>query len=320
MKAEKVVDITLMYEFRDLPPMKNPLHYIQSHPNRCMAMLGISYDNFQQLLEQAKLAHQHYQEEKEKQKIRVNLKGGGRHNSLSIDEGVCLTLFYLRQPQNFEVLGLNFGVSKTTANDTFHYWLMTLRCILPASLLEQAERNGAELSKILQELEEYRLLVDSFEQDRERPSDNDIQKKYYSGKKRRHTFKNQVIGLPKGDDIIDITVGERGPESDITLFRVQRNNFSERQLFAGDKAYIGEENILTPHKKPKNGELTALQKEENRVFSSSRIFIEHLIRRIRIFSISRIRFPLKSVCYCEVILTVCGLVRLNLSTLEYSSI
>ena len=80
MKAEKVVDITLMYEFKDLPPMKNPLYYIQSHPNRCMAMLGISYDNFQQLLEQAKLAHQRYQEEEEKQKIRVNLKGGGRHN------------------------------------------------------------------------------------------------------------------------------------------------------------------------------------------------------------------------------------------------
>ena len=50
MKAEKVVDITLMYEFKDLPPMKNPLHYIESHPNRCMAILGLSYDDFQQLL------------------------------------------------------------------------------------------------------------------------------------------------------------------------------------------------------------------------------------------------------------------------------
>ena len=300
--------------------MKNTLDYIQSKPNRCIAMLGLSYDNFEQLLEQAKQAHLHYQNGKEKQKIRVNAKGGGRHNSLSIDEAICLTLFYLRQAPSFEVLGLNFGVSKTTANDIFHYWLMILRCILPASLLEQAGRNGEDLGKILQELEDYRLLVDSFEQDRERPSDNDIQKKYYSGKKKRHTFKDQVIGLPKGDDIIDITVGHRGPESDITLFRVQQKNFSEKQLFAGDKAYIGEENILTPHKKPKNGELTTLQKEENRVFSSSRIFIEHLIRRIRIFSIARIRFPLKSDNYCQVILTVCGLVRLNLGTLEYSSI
>ena len=300
--------------------MKNPLHYIQSKPNRCIAMLGLSYDDFEQLLEQAKLAHYRYQDEKEKQKIRVNAKGGGRRNSLSIDEGICLTIFYLRQAPNFEVLGLHFGVSKTTANDTFHYWLTILRRILPASLLEQAERNGDDLSKILQELEEYRLLVDSFEQDRERPSDNDIQKKYFSGKKKRHTFKNQVIGLEKGDDIIDITVGKRGPESDITLFRVQQKNFSEQQLFAGDKAYVGEENISTPHKKPKNGELTTNQKEENRIFSGSRIFIEHLIRRIRIFPISHIRFPLKSDCYCEVILTVCGLVRLTLGALEYSSI
>ena len=86
-----------------------------------MAMLGLSYDDFEQLLEQTKVAHHQFQDEEEKQKIRVNAKGGGRHNSLSIDESVCLTIFYLRQAPSFEVLGLNFGVSKTTANDTFHY-------------------------------------------------------------------------------------------------------------------------------------------------------------------------------------------------------
>ena len=30
--------------------------------------------------------------------------------------------------------------------------------------------------------------------------------------------KNQVIGLPKGNDIINMIVGKREPESDITLF------------------------------------------------------------------------------------------------------
>jgi len=41
---------------------------------------------------------------------------------------------------------------------------------------------------------------------------------------------------------------------------------------------VGEQQITTPVKKPKNGELTKLQTEENRTLSSNRIFVEHLIR------------------------------------------
>ncbi len=42
----------------------------------------------------------------------------------------------------FEVLGLHFGVSKTQANDTFHYWIKILRT-KPASLLEQVDTNDS---------------------------------------------------------------------------------------------------------------------------------------------------------------------------------
>ncbi|MEJ6479847.1 transposase family protein [Nostoc punctiforme UO1] len=33
----------------------------------------------------------------------------------------CLSLFHLLQMPTFQVLGMLFGVSKTGANDTFHY-------------------------------------------------------------------------------------------------------------------------------------------------------------------------------------------------------
>ena len=45
------------------------------------------------------------------------------------------------------------------------------------------------------------------------------QKKYYSGKKKNHTFKNQLIILPEGKDIVEVTVGKKGPQSDINIFR-----------------------------------------------------------------------------------------------------
>ncbi|AUB36902.1 Harbinger transposase-derived nuclease domain [Nostoc flagelliforme CCNUN1] len=136
----------------------------------------------------------------------------------------------------FEVLGLHFGISKTEANDTFHYWLEILRKVLPSSLLEQVEKHDSDYAIAIELLTEFQLIVDSMEQPRARPSDNQEQKKYFSGKKRQHTFKNQFVTLPEGKDIVDVEVGEKGPTSDINLFRGQQEKFDNNQMFEGDKA------------------------------------------------------------------------------------
>jgi hypothetical protein len=68
-------------------------------------------------------------------------------------------------------------------------------------------------------LTSFKLLVDSLEQPIDRPSENEEQKKFFSGKKKQHTIKNQIVSLPKGKDIIDVKVGSPGPTADIKLFR-----------------------------------------------------------------------------------------------------
>jgi len=70
--------------------------------------------------------------------------------------------------------------------------------------------------------------------------------------------------------------------------------------------------IETPIKKPRNGELTIEQKDENQKFSSKRIFVEHRIRSVKIFRVVQDRFRLNSKKYEQVIMTICGLVRLRL--------
>lgn len=151
--------------------MKNPLHYIQEYPHRTKQILGITFAQFEDLLAQAERHHNELQAERERHKIRVNEKGGGRKPKLEIKEEVCLCLFYFRQMPTFEILGLHFGISKTEANDTFHSWLGILRKILPASLLEQVEKNDSDYAIALELLKEFQLIVDSSEQPRERPSD-----------------------------------------------------------------------------------------------------------------------------------------------------
>ncbi len=124
-------------------------------------------------------------------------------------------------------------MSKTEANDTFHYWLEILGNILPASLLDSWEKQDNDYEMVLELLTEFELIVDSMEQPRLRPSEPTEQQQYFSGKKKQHTFKSQFIILPKGKDIVDVKIGQRGPVSDISLLRNQQTKFADIQKFQG---------------------------------------------------------------------------------------
>lgn len=130
-------------------------------------------------------------------------------------------------------------------------------------------------------------------------------------------MKNQIIVLPSGKDIVDVLAGKPGPKSDITLFREHQNEneFDPKQRFNADKAYEGEELIKTPKKKPKKRELSEEDKQKNKDLASERIFVEHIIRIVKIFRVAQERFRLNPHKYEEIIMTICGLVRFPMGTL-----
>ena len=295
----------------------NSYQYITQYPERTISILGLTFEQFNEIAQRAIEQDLKQRAEQEKEQKRVNKKGAGRPKSLSSIEAICLTLFYLKQTSTFEVLGMQFDIAKTTANDCFHYWLKILRELLPASLLEEAQ-SELSMTELKAEIEPQELLVDSFEQGRSRPLDNEEQAQYFSRKKARHTFKTQVISLPEAADIVDVLTAERGPEADITLMRSCLPKFSENQRFVGDKAYGGEAQILTPKKKPRGGRLTSEEKAHNRTLSQRRIYVEHLIRRVKIFRIASEKFRLRANSYQITILTVCGLTRLRIGTLKFA--
>ena len=106
---------------------------------------------------------------------------------------------------------------------------------------------------------EYELIVDSSVQPRERPMSKQDQENFFDGYRHLHGIKNQFIVLPKGEDIVDVHLGEPGPKSDIKLFRYIQNNLAKCHKFVGDNGYQCEAQIKTPphkYKKQKSGKIT----------------------------------------------------------------
>ena len=140
------------------------LSYIQNNPQETQRLVGVKYDQLEQLIKQAIALDTEKQQNIEKKKVRIINKGGGRKVKLSNEDQILLTLTYLRHMTTFQLLGIQFGVSESTANDTFNYWLTILQEILPSSLLEQVKKNASDYEIVQEILTDYELIVDSCEQ------------------------------------------------------------------------------------------------------------------------------------------------------------
>jgi len=94
--------------------MSEILSYIQNNPQKTQRLLGVKYEQLEQLIRQANALHIEKQQNREAKKIRIINKGGGRKVKLSKEEQILLTLIYLRHLTTFQLLGLQFGVSEST--------------------------------------------------------------------------------------------------------------------------------------------------------------------------------------------------------------
>jgi hypothetical protein len=242
--------------------------------------------------------------------------GGGRKKEAEVLCRLRVTRLYVGQHSTMQVIAQTIECGESTVWNYIHEMRPDLRTELPASLLKQwqiecdrVER--AELEQWLAELPEGTLLVDRWEQPIPRPQEQEEQAADYSGKQKEHTRKNQLITLPQGTDSVDVVIGEKGPRSDRKLFEQTQAELPESLTCTGDKADVGRRNTTTRIKKPPGGQLTPAQKEFNRQGSQTRVYVEPVIRVIKIFRIAKEEYRLRARMYAMVIGCVCGLVRLR---------
>lgn len=235
--------------------------------------------------------------------------GGGDKRRLQPVQEVLMALIYLRHNVAHEVVGQLFGVSADTSENLFHELVPLLRELCPANRFDAEKRwKKGEPSWTPEEVD--RVLIDTFETSVPRPSREPQQTRRYSGKKKRHTLKTQVVTDTKGE-LLAISAGHRGPAADKTLYvesevREQFPNATKQ----ADKGYHGATDVEMPHRKPRGGELTAERREENKQMASVRVHVEHGIRRVKAFKIVREDYRLATGLFPMVASAVVGLVQM----------
>ena len=154
------------------------------------------------------------------------------------------------------------------------------------------------------------VVIDVTESPIERPKKK--QGSYYSGKKKKHTIKTQLIVNRSTKEII-CTAHAEGKPHDFKLFEISiGSGISKGILAQADSGYQGilklHSNSETPKKKPKGGELSAEEKDENKRLSRDRILVENINAKIKVFKTvankyrnRRRRFGLRMALLCGII-------------------
>jgi hypothetical protein len=235
----------------------------------------------------------------------------GKPRSVLPVHKVLMTLLYLRHNVSHEVVGACFGFSADSSENAFHEVVPLLRDLFPKEKWEAEKRwRKTEPSWTPDAVE--RTIIDSFETPIPRPSLNARQKRFYSGKKKRHTLKTQIVTDQQGA-ILDVSAGHRGPAADVKIYAQAppAAPVADKPRL-GDKAYVGATPaVQTPHKKPKGGELSAAQKAENRWLASLRVHVEHGIRRVKAFRILRDEYRHATGLFPMVASAVVGLIQFS---------
>ena len=253
----------------------------------------------------------------EQQRAKLGRKrapGGGAKRTLSPTREVLLTLVYLRHNVSHEVCGHLFGVSADVSEDTFAEVVLVLRDTCPSDRWN-AEKRWKKGEPSWRPDEQDYALIDSFETSVPRPSEPNKQKRLYSGKKKQHTLKTQVV-TDKAGEILHIDPGHPGPTNDKTLYEKSEveQTFPDAQKQA-DLAYMGVPSVIVPHRRKNcrkiKNELTDQQKEHNRQLAKIRVHVEHGIRRIKAWKILRQNYRLATGLFPVVAHATVGLVQLG---------
>jgi hypothetical protein len=235
-------------------------------PENFKRMTGLSKENFQTLCDKTET---YIEDEKKRNPLK---KRGIKKSELSLKDRILLTIYYLRHYPTFANLADVFDISESYCHKIYTRYTRILVKVETLPNRKELLENPPDT-----------VIIDVTEQPIERPVKG--QKPYYSGKKKRHTVKVQILASCIGE-ILSVDCA-KGKQHDFSIFKESDVLIHPDSELLADSGYQGvkkyHENSVIPIKKKKKVPRTAEIGLHNRILSKRRVLIENINRLCKIF-------------------------------------
>jgi hypothetical protein len=233
---------------------------------------------------------------------RERAAGAGRRYEHGAADRLLMALLWLRVYPTYEVLGSFFALHKRNAQLNVLAALEVLGSLsdFPFDRPGPDRQKARSAAEVMAAFPQVRVIIDAKEQRINKPRGEEVQRPYYSGKKKAHTVKTQVVVNPRGQ-IEAVSDSAPGATHDLTLL-VQSGvlgGLGEGEGAMTDNGYVGLDKhcpdvpLVIPYKKPRGGELSDEQRAFNREVSRHRVVVEHTMAQLNRFTVLRQVFRAK---------------------------
>jgi hypothetical protein len=227
-----------------------------------------------------------------KRKDRERSIGAGRHFKLDVKNRFLMLLVYYRLYITYTLAGFLFDLDQSSiCRDMQKIEPLVRKCVPIPQKMYKITKRLRTLEDVEQCFPGFIAFVDCTEQQLPRPERKTRRKAYYSGKRKRHTVKTQIMVNNQGV-IIHKTKHKKGKRHDYSIYKNNHPVTPKQVVNVFDLGYLGVEKDFPeqisslPDKKKRNqGELSVEKKECNKSHAKKRIMIEHTICRLKKYRI-----------------------------------
>jgi len=258
---------------------------LRRKPSLFRMFTGLSADEFDALVADLEPVWLARKAKRSARRPRQRKPGAGRKAKLLFTDRLLMTLLYYRTYATQEFVGFLFGVDKGTVS----------REAQELGLCMAGVFRIPETKVRIDPDDLVAVFVDATEQPVHRPKRK--QRRSYSGKKKRHTVKHQVVvtrkrkgpGEKQRVRIKAVSKAAKGCVHDKKLYDRSRLRIPQGVPKSGDSGYQGSD-LRVPKKRPRKGRLSDEQKRSNRQLAKERIVAEHGIGKMKIWRIAADRY------------------------------
>jgi hypothetical protein len=296
---------------------------LKHHPRALRAFTGLDQAEFAKLLTHFAMAYHAYRYDQHvTKKSRKRRYGGGRKPRLAaMEDKLLFILFYFKVYPLQEVMAFLFDTSQGRVNE----WLHQLSAVLKMALGKAhvlPERDPKNLEQTLALCLAVDFIIDGTERRIQRPHDATEQQEKYSGKKKAHTVKNNLIIDLEERLVRYLSQTFAGRIHDKRICDEEDYVFPPGCVLFKDTGFQGFEpaNVLTyqPKKKPRGQALSAADKAENTMIARIRILVEHVIAGVKRCRIVHDVFRNTTAHFDDLVMEIaCGLHNFR-ATLRYA--
>lgn len=290
---------------------------LRKKPKLFRSFTGLDVSEFDIVYAILKKKHKKHEAKRLSKRERINTIGQGRKFNLELIDQFLLVLIYYRMYVSYSLAGFLVNLDQSNVQRNIKYLEPLVKTCVP--IPERVYKQSKKITtpeELLQYYPDMKAIIDATEQEIQRPKHKRRRDNHYSGKKKKHTVKNQMMVNKKGL-IIHKTGHDRGRKHDYDVFKNKHPVVPTDVEAIVDLGYQGIEKdypdmkTRIPRKKPKGKERTKKDRRYNKKLSKERIIVEHVISRMKKYEILGRKFRNRLNRHDNVSSIISGLVNLR---------